>query len=226
VGLVTSAKDTVLRALKDEDAWTAVVKSYPLIAHWLDGEPIDEQVAVMAKLEDRHRSYCVDGQPVATGVLAVGDSWACTNPSVGRGISIGLIHAVALRDLVRRQAIDDPAALAAGWEQVTLESVEPYYRETLHFDRNRLAEIEAQIAGQPYEPDDPIWDLGQCLQAGAAGDPDLLRGALRIGSVLATGEEVFAEPGIIDKAIAVGEPLRKEPAPGPTRSQLLATLEA
>ena len=31
------------------------VTSYPLVAHWLDGEPLDEAVAVMAKIEDRHR---------------------------------------------------------------------------------------------------------------------------------------------------------------------------
>ncbi len=224
VGLITSAKDSALRALKDEQVWSTVVKSYPLIAHWLDGEPIDDQVAVMAKLEDRHRSFVVDGTPVATGVLAVGDSWACTNPSVGRGISIGLIHAVALRDALRRESLDDPVGLALAWEQATLATAEPYFRGTLHFDRHRLAQIEAQIAGVPYEPGDPIWDLSECLGAGAAADPDLLRAALRIGSVLATGEEVFAEPGMVDKAIAVGGPLRGEPAPGPTRQQLLAVL--
>ena len=70
----------------------------------------------------------------------------------------------------------------------------------MHFDHHRLAQIEAQIAGQPYEPDDPAWDLGQCLEAGAGADPDLLRGALRVGSVLATGEEVLAEPGMAEKA--------------------------
>jgi 2-polyprenyl-6-methoxyphenol hydroxylase-like FAD-dependent oxidoreductase len=224
IGLITSAKDSALRALKDEHLWTTAVKSYPLVAHWLDGETIDEQVAVMAKLEDRHRSFVIDGTPVATGVLAVGDSWACTNPSVGRGISIGLIHAVALREMLRRESIDDPVALAVAWEQATLASAEPYYRGTLHFDRHRLAQIEAQIAGVPYEPNDPIWDLGECLSAGAGADPDLLRGALRIGSVLATGEEVFAEPGMVDKAINIGGPLRGEPAPGPTRPQLLAAL--
>ena len=58
LGLITSAKDSALRGLKNEDVWTAVVKSYPLVAHWLDGEPIDDQVAVIAKLEDRHRSFC------------------------------------------------------------------------------------------------------------------------------------------------------------------------
>jgi 2-polyprenyl-6-methoxyphenol hydroxylase-like FAD-dependent oxidoreductase len=224
VGVIASAKDSRLRALKDEHVWTTAVKSYPLVAHWLDGEPIDDQITVMAKLEDRHRAFVIDGTPVATGVLAVGDSWACTNPSVGRGISIGLIHAVALRDMLRRESLDDPAGLALAWEQATLASAEPYFRGTLHFDRHRLAQIEAQIAGVPYEPDDPTWDLGECLVAGAAADPDLLRGALRVGSVLATGEEVFADPGMVEKAINIGGPLRNEPAPGPTREQLLAVL--
>jgi 2-polyprenyl-6-methoxyphenol hydroxylase-like FAD-dependent oxidoreductase len=221
VGFVTSAKDAQLRALRDVDTWTRTVKSYPLIAHWLDGQPIDADVAVMAKIEDRHRAFVVDGVPVATGVLAVGDSWACTNPSVGRGISIGLIHAVALRDLLRQSSLDAPLDLCIAWHEATLKTVEPWYRETLAFDRHRLSEIDAQIAGQKYETDDPGWLLGQCLGAGAGHDGDLLRGALRIGGVLATGEEVFSTPGIADKAIGIGGPLVKEPAPGPSREQLL-----
>jgi 2-polyprenyl-6-methoxyphenol hydroxylase-like FAD-dependent oxidoreductase len=222
VGLVASARDAGLRALRDIDTWTRTVKSYPLIAHWLDGEPIDDDVAVMAKIEDRHRTFVVDGAPVATGILSVGDSWACTNPSVGRGISIGLIHAVALRDLLRNASLDAPLDLAAAWHDTTMNTVEPWYRETLAFDRHRLSEMEAQIDGREYETDDPAWQLGQCLQAGAGSDGDLLRGALRIGGVLATGAEVFSTPGIADKAINIGGPLTKEPAPGPSREQLMA----
>jgi 2-polyprenyl-6-methoxyphenol hydroxylase-like FAD-dependent oxidoreductase len=67
IGLITSAKDSALRSLKDEHAWTTAVKSYPLIAHWLDGEPIDEEIAVMTKLEDRHRTFVVDGRPWPPG---------------------------------------------------------------------------------------------------------------------------------------------------------------
>jgi hypothetical protein len=222
VGLVTSARDADLRALRDVDTWARTVKSYPLIAHWLDGEALDEDVSVMAKIEDRHRSFVVDGAPVATGVLSVGDSWACTNPSVGRGISIGMVHAVALRDLLRDASLDAPLDLAAAWHDTTMNTVEPWYRETLAFDRHRLGEMEAQIDGREYQTDDPGWQLGQCLQAGAGSDGDLLRGALRIGGVLATGAEVFSTPGIADKAINIGGPLTQEPAPGPSREQLMA----
>ena len=93
IGMIASAKDKAMRALKDLDVWTNVIKSMPLCAHWLDGEPLDDQVAVMAKIEDRHRSFVLEAVPVATGVVALADSWACTNPSVGRGISIGTVHA-------------------------------------------------------------------------------------------------------------------------------------
>ena len=98
VVVVTAAKDTALRSLREADRWEAAVRGLPLVAHWLDGTPIDDGVQVMARLEDRYRCFAVDGKPVATGVVAVADSWACTNPTNGRGASIGMRHAVVLRD--------------------------------------------------------------------------------------------------------------------------------
>ena len=72
VGVITSARDKAMRSLKNLDVWTNVMKSMPLCAHWLDGEPLDDHVAVMAKIEDRHRSFVVDDLPVSTGVVALG----------------------------------------------------------------------------------------------------------------------------------------------------------
>jgi flavin-dependent dehydrogenase len=71
VVVVTSSKDTALRALREADRWEAVVRSLPLVAHWLDGTPIDDGVQVMARLQDRHRGFVVDGKPVATDVRFV-----------------------------------------------------------------------------------------------------------------------------------------------------------
>ena len=68
VGVITSSKDAALRALKDIETWEKVVSAFPLVAHWIDAEPITD-VAVMAKIEDRQRTYVVDGKPVATGVI-------------------------------------------------------------------------------------------------------------------------------------------------------------
>jgi 2-polyprenyl-6-methoxyphenol hydroxylase-like FAD-dependent oxidoreductase len=222
LGFITSAKDGALRGLKDTDTWMRTWKSYPLVAHWAEAEPLDDDVAIMTKIEDRHRSFVVDGTPVATGVLAVGDSWACTNPSLGRGASIGFMHAVELRDLLRVASIDFPIELAQRWHDVTNATVEPYYRATLDFDRHRLAEIDAGIDGKPYEPGDPQFEIGQALASAAGKDPDLFRAFLKVAGVLACPEEVLSEPGVLDKVIELGAGWRDDPVFAPTREELLA----
>jgi 2-polyprenyl-6-methoxyphenol hydroxylase-like FAD-dependent oxidoreductase len=224
MGIVAAASDAPLRAAKDVEVWERVIASYPLVAHWLDGDPMTD-IQVMAKIEDRHRAFVIDGRPVATGVAPVADSWACTNPSVGRGATIGLIHAQALRDLVRDHGLDDPLAFAIAWHDLTAERVEPFYRDTLTFDRHRLAEIDAQIAGVPYETDDPSWAIGRGLAAASGSDPGVLRGFVEITGLLARPDEVLARPGVLDKVLAAAE-LPAKPAPGPSRAELLQIVGA
>jgi 2-polyprenyl-6-methoxyphenol hydroxylase-like FAD-dependent oxidoreductase len=218
VALITSGADPTLRAARDLPTWEQVIKSYPLVAHWLDGEPISG-VDVMAKIEDRRRTFWLDGAPVATGVIAMADSWACTNPSVGRGASIGLLHAVCLRDLLREVPVAAGLELAKRWEELTATVVAPLVDDTLAFDRHRLGEMEAQIAGVPYETDDPGWKLGEALRTGATRDPDLLRAYASIASLLERGVDVLSQPGIAERAIELAS---DEPAPGPSRAELVA----
>jgi 2-polyprenyl-6-methoxyphenol hydroxylase-like FAD-dependent oxidoreductase len=222
LGIIASAKDATMRGLKDVDTWMRTWRSFPLVAHWAEGESLDDDVAIMAKIEDRHRTFVVDGSPVATGVLALADSWACTNPSLGRGASIGFMHAVALRDLLRIASIDFPMELAQRWHEVTEATVEPYYRATLDFDRHRLAEIDAGIEGKAYDPGDPSYEIAQALQSAAGKDPDVFRAFLKVAGVLACPEEVLAQPGIFDKVIELGSGWRDEPIFAPTREELLA----
>ena len=224
MGIVASAGDAPLRAARDLEVWERIIAGYPLIAHWMEGDPMTD-VQLMAKIEDRHRSFVVDGRPVATGVAPVADSWACTNPSVGRGATIGLIHAQALRDLLRDHGLGDPVSFANAWHDITVERVEPLYRDTLSFDRHRLGEIGAQIAGVPYETDDPTWSIGKALESASGSDPDLMRGLVEIGSLLARGEEVLARPGVFDKVLAAAE-LPAESPPGPSRAELLDLIDA
>ncbi len=226
VGLVTSAKDSALRALKDVDTWERVAKGYPLQAHWLDGEPIDEGVAVMAKIEDRHRTFVLDGTPVATGVLALGDSWACTNPSVGRGISIGTIHAVALRDVLHDGGGGgaDPVELARRWHDVTMDAVEPWYRGTLAFDRGRLEEMHATIEDRPFDPE-PEYELNAAMFVGAGRDAEVLRTTLDVAGVMTPPGEMFADAPLRARVLDAGRDWRDAPLPGLSREELLAVVE-
>ncbi len=99
-----STGDQALKRLRDADRWTSVVAACPLHAHWLEGEPITGVLA-MGGIVDCYRRLIVDGHPVATGVAPVADAWACTNPSQGRGISLGLVHGQHLRDVVRTHSM-------------------------------------------------------------------------------------------------------------------------
>ena len=178
------------------------------------------------ELEDRYRGFVADGSPVATGVVAVADSWACSNPANGRGASIGMLHALTLQDQLRAVGLEDPAAFAEAFHAATAETVEPWYRATLATDRHRLGEIEAGIRGVTYDSQDPAYELDKALGAASGQDADCLRALLDIRLVLRTPEEVFARPGLRDKTLQLGSGWRDEPPLGPDREQLLAMASA
>ena len=221
VGVISSGRDAAMRAARNPEIWDRVVRSYPLIAPWLEGEPITG-VDVMGGIPDIRRCYWPDGVPLMTGAVALGDAWVATNPSLGRGASIGLRHAVALRHVLRCVPAADPSDLARCWMEVTEGTVGPLVEETLTFDRHRIAEIDAQLEGRCYETDDASWNLGQSLRAGAGRDPDLLRAASAIGSLLARGVDVLADPEVRAKAQAFAPD--PTPFPGPSRADLLDLL--
>jgi 2-polyprenyl-6-methoxyphenol hydroxylase-like FAD-dependent oxidoreductase len=226
VGLIASAADAAMRGLRHVDRWTDVVRSLPLAAHWLDGEPLEDGIIVMAKIEDRHRTFAVDGMPVATGLAAVADSWACTNPSLGRGATLGFMHSVALRDTLRESELGDPGAFSAAWERATNAVVEPWYRATLDFDRHRLAEIDAEIRGEEYRPEGDDWDIVQRVFFAAGQDPDCLRVALSVQGLVRPPEEVFADAALFEKVLTLGAGWRDAPRLGPSRSELLSIVAA
>jgi flavin-dependent dehydrogenase len=219
--ITTSASDRALRVLRDAERWNAAAACYPTVASWLDGEP-QAGVTVLAGIEDRFRRFTAGGEPLATGVVAVGDSWACTNPSLGRGSTIAILHAALLRDVLR--ATDDPAMIAAEFARLTEQRLEPLYRATVGYDRHRLAEIDANIAGQPYVSDDPRWVLANGLHAASLHDPDLTRALQSLGGLLAAPDEVFAKPGVLDRAQSAAAAGERYCLPGPDRAKLLAAI--
>lgn len=222
VTLIASSRDAAMRSVLDPRKFDAVVRLLPLAAHWLDGEPIDEKVAYMGKIEDRVRDFAPGGEPVATGVVAVADSWACTNPSLGRGASLGLVHAVALRDLLRTSDVDAPGRLVTEWAEATSATVEPWFRSTVNYDRHRLAEIQADIEGHPYASEDHEWNLVRGVEAHALADGDILRANLEVAMLLRQPAEVFSDERLVNM---LEERRTDESAPvGPNRSQVLAAL--
>jgi 2-polyprenyl-6-methoxyphenol hydroxylase-like FAD-dependent oxidoreductase len=215
VTVFAAASDTALRNLRDADRFNAVVGACPMQAPWLAGDPLTD-VLTTAGVLDRYRRFVVDGQPVATGVAAVGDAWACTNPSAGRGITVGLLHAQCLRDTVRSD-LDDPEAFVRAWDRVTERDVAPFYWDQITADRARVAEMDAlRLGGEPPAPD----PTSATIAAAMLRDPDVFRGMLETGACLALPEEVFARPGFMEKVQAHAGGRTWAP-PGPDRGALL-----
>jgi 2-polyprenyl-6-methoxyphenol hydroxylase-like FAD-dependent oxidoreductase len=223
VTLFGSSDDRLLTRLRAVDRWTTVMAACPLHAHWLDGEPITD-VVPMAGILDRYRRLLADERPVVTGLAVVADAWGCTNPSLGRGIALGLAHAARLRDVVRTD-LEDPTGFALAWDRATETELTPWYRTTVAIDRARLAEIEGIRAGkEPPAPSSPAASLAAALGRAMGHDVEIFRAFLEIAGCLTLPRVVFSRPGFADHVLEVAARHEAAPPPGPTRDELLRLL--
>ena len=221
-----ASRDQPLKGLRNLETFKKVVALSPIQAPWLDGETITDVLA-MSGGNDRYRRFVVDGTPVVTGMVAVADAWACTNPSAGRGIALGLAHAVRLRDSIR-EAGDDPVRLAHTFHEITEPELTPWYTSQIRVDRARYRTMDALRQGHPPRPP-ATDDYSQCERLfwqAMPFDPDLFRAAMEIVSALTLPDEIYARSAIIERAEAVVHQL---PAEAPamqssSRADLLAAM--
>jgi len=175
----------------------------------------------MAGVLDKYRRFVVDDVPVATGFAAVGDAWACTNPSAGRGLSVGAIHAQALRETVRDH-LDRPEEFAVAWDAITQERVAPFYWQQIQMDRARVADLLAVRDGR--EPS-PIAPETAAFQAAMMTDADVFRAMVESIACLALPDEVMSRPLVREKLARVEIPDQPMQLPVPRRPELLELLE-
>jgi 2-polyprenyl-6-methoxyphenol hydroxylase-like FAD-dependent oxidoreductase len=223
VTIFTASGDQPLKALRHVEPWTSAVRACPLHAHWLDGEPITP-VLPMSGIVDRYRRFVIDGSPVATGFVAVADAWACTNPSAGRGLTVGLLHALVLRDVLR-EASDNPRATVEAFDARTEAHVAPWYHAQMAVDRARFAEMDALRDGREApKPADELAQRITGLLVSMGADPDLFRAGLEYIGTLTPVQTILERPDVIDRIRAARKVLRHAPPvsmPGPTRQHLL-----
>ena len=193
--LAVSSGDRAARALRHAPAWSAVAALSPRARSWMAaGEPTSD-VLPIAGLEDVRHDYWSGGEPVVTGLVNVGDSFATTNPSRGRGATIGALHAAALRDALGG-SWSSPRELVEAVSRATARQVTPWVDATLFLDRHRLAELDADREGVPYRPEDPRWAMSTALSNGAGVDPVLARAHSRLAALLAEPAEVLSDPEV------------------------------
>jgi flavin-dependent dehydrogenase len=179
----------------------------------------------MGGMIDRYRRPIADGRPLLTGIALLGDAWACTNPSLGRGISLGLLHTKCLREVVGSH-LDDPLEFAQAWDAATEANLTPWYRETVAEDRDRLHEIEALRNGmEPAPPSERSAVLRRALTTAMLHDPELFRAFLSSRAVLTPLSETFAQAGLAERTLELAGEHERMVLPGPSREDLLQLLD-
>jgi 2-polyprenyl-6-methoxyphenol hydroxylase-like FAD-dependent oxidoreductase len=222
VTIFTASGDQPLKNLRHEAQWVNAVRACPLHAHWLDGQPITP-VLSMAGVVDRYRRFVVDGAPVATGFVAVADAWACTNPSAGRGLTVGLLHARQLRDAVR-SAGDRPSDLVEEFDRRTEADISPWYSAQLAVDRARFAQLEAAREARKAPPPEELAQRIGAFLSSMVADPELFRAALEYIGTITPVQTILQRPEVQERMRVAREALKQAPPapiPGPTRQQLL-----
>ena len=216
VTLYATTADKAMRAVKDTSVFERVVAALPGRTRWLEGEPISE-VITMGGVLDRVRHYSQDGAPIVTGLVPMGDSWGCTNPSVGRGITMALMHATSTVPTMAG-LLDRPLDVFEAWHGSTRSTVARWHESTLRMDRRRLAEMETLRT----RTDDPAPGPDVFSKA-VATDPEVYRVTREIAACFTLPEEALARPGIQER-IAVAASVELPPAPVPSRAALEALL--
>ena len=224
------SQDRALRRLRDGRHWTRLVSECPLHAHLIaGGEPVTGVVAAGSTV-NRIRAIVRAGVPVAAGVLSVGDAWACTNPSLGRGMTLGLMHAAIVAEAVADH-VKDPFTLALEYDRLTRQRLLPWYRNTVYLDNQRIAQVAAVIQGRSPSLDVP--DLAGAplrdLLAAMTWDADVFRAFMEMITMLTPPQEIMTRPGLTQKITEAAELATaggRDPwtAPGPSRAEVLKML--
>jgi 2-polyprenyl-6-methoxyphenol hydroxylase-like FAD-dependent oxidoreductase len=221
------AADRRFRPLKHPDVFTAVLRTVPTHAAWLDVLDPISGVFPMAGLHNTLRRLVVDGAPIVTGLHAIGDSVCTTNPTLGRGLSLAMSGAADLLEVIGSHG-DDPAAQALALDALVTAHVAPFYHDQAVIDQARLMALRHTVFGAPA-PDPPPVTSDRItyaqLRAAASVDPTAFRAFWKIMGMMCRPEEVYLDPHVVACTMAAldrrgnGSPMAQ-----PSREQLLAAL--
>lgn len=224
--------DRELMRLRDEQAWEATIRTLTPLAPWTaDGlaEPITG-VESMARLRNRLRRFVVDGRPVVTGLVVIGDAAFATNPWYGKGCSTAGIAADALTDALAVHG-RDRVALALALDETMRTELEPHYALACRQDADRTKLHTALQEGA--EPDATAAATRDFILEGllpaTKSDPDVFRAFFRSFNMLDAPDALMKDPVVLQASMAAHaakDERPPRPALGPPRDEVLAVMAA
>jgi len=196
-----------LKVLAHPAAFDAMVQSLPGLVPWVDpaiAEPIadtEHAVQSMGGLVNRLRRFVVDGEPIALGFFALGDSAFCTNPLYGRGCAQAFLHAHLLGECLDERGGDLRAA-ALELEAKARAVIEPFYRASVIADKDAVRKAEGRRSRHLSNRlrqrffEDGVAVAMRC-------DPVVFRAFVRMFNMLETPEQAFGKPAVFFRSLWV-----------------------
>ena len=240
ITLAASPDDDVLRALLRPHGFERSAAALPILSGWIDpatSRPISE-VHGMANLRNTRRYLVRDGEPLALGVVALGDALIHTNPISGRGCSLGWVSAFMLAESLRKEP-DDLRALALLMDAGVEREIVPWYEAQLAQDRDAIEVDAMQRRGEnPFQierPDgsqDPKAFMRSLLREGLGhalrDDMRVLRAFMRVLNLLDAPQDLMKDPEIFQSVLRAWNDRHSRPplAQGPSRTEMVEILRA
>ena len=238
--LAASPDDDVLRGVLRTRGFERAARALPFLRGW-----IDEQVAVpisdvhgMANLRNTRHFFVESGEPLALGVLALGDAHIHTNPITGRGCSLGWVSAFLAAESLRKEP-EDLRALALQFDAGVVREIVPWYELQRQQDRDAIEVDAIQRRGEdPFKterPDgsqDPKAFMRSLVREGLGHalrqDIHVLRAFMRVLNLLDPPEDLLRRPEIFQSVLRAWNERHTRPplAEGPSRAQMIELLRA
>ncbi|MBF8191922.1 FAD-dependent oxidoreductase [Nonomuraea sp. K274] len=191
-----------LRPLRNTWAWEAAARSIPDLAPWIDpanATPLDG-IQIMGGHHNARRYFVVDGRPVVTGLLPVGDALCTTNPAYGWGASMALTYAFAAAEAVAAHE-NDPVAMALAYDAATATEADAVYRESAAMDRARIYRITGQEVPEHDRAEMERQRLiAEGVAAGVLSDVELSRAFCRRINLTGPADAVINNPDLVLRA--------------------------
>jgi len=227
---VPTADRQLMSALRDEEAWERAVRTLAPLEPWTQDGLADPITGVesMARLLNRIRRFVVDGEPVVTGLVVIGDAALSTNPWYGKGCSTAGIAAEALSTALAEHG-RDRVAVALAMDEALRNELEPHYVVACMQDADRMKLHGALHDGSAPDPTAAAmrdWVLNGLLPATRL-DPDVFRRFFRSFNMLDAPDSLMTDPEVLAAASAAyaGKDDRPPlPTLGPPRDELLAVM--
>jgi 2-polyprenyl-6-methoxyphenol hydroxylase-like FAD-dependent oxidoreductase len=216
--VVRRSSDRELARLREDAVFEAACRAVPVLAEWTDPERSKPITPVLpgGNLLNHYRSqFDETGQPIAKGLLFVGDSVCTTTPNFGRGVTTTMMQVDQALRLLDAHGTD-LESVAQALDAWTEDQMKPWVEDHVVMDEA----MRRRWSGEEQDPDSAL-PSDQVLAA-AEADPEIMREAGPYAS-MAAGPRSLGPARQRAKAV-YDSGWHPTPPAGPNRDELVAQL--